>query len=49
MPTERGHHAFGEMCLEERVGAAFVLTHQARISNYVDGDDSGKPALFVGH
>jgi hypothetical protein len=37
------------MCLDERVGAAFVPTHQARVANHIYRDNSGKSALFVGH
>jgi len=49
VPTERGHYTSSEICLEERVGAAFVPTHQARIANHIYRDNSGESALFVGH
>ena len=51
MPTMLGDgrlHTFGEMCLEESVSATFIPTHQARITNHVYGDNSGKSALFAG-
>jgi hypothetical protein len=49
MPTERGHHTLSEMCFEQRVGATFVPTHQARIANHIYRDDGSKSALFLGH
>lgn len=41
-------YAFGKMCIEESMGATFILAHQARVAHDVYGDDNRKSALLVG-